>query len=189
MKLGLKKKVYFEPLQKAGAADTGGGVQAQSSCVSGASRPRPPSRVAGSTSGSIASDRTPRTGGGTHNKVRAGLRGWRPRGSEHPGKRAPGRRGEQQVHGREPESTREVFTGHSGWLGQITLLHPVPKSLPWSPIHSQPCVYTWARIQFHTHTPPVPFPLVSDLLALGVPEPEPRTPAPQRSRSGCVSRL
>lgn len=78
MKLGLKKKVYFEPLQKAGAADTGWGVQAQSSCVSGASRPRPPSRVAGSTSGSIASDRTPRTGGGTHNKVRAGLRGWRP---------------------------------------------------------------------------------------------------------------
>lgn len=88
------------------------------------------------------------------------------------------------MHGREPESTREVFTGHSGWLGQNTLLHPVPKSLPWSPIHSQPCVYTWARIQFHTHTPPVPFPLVSDLLALGVPEPEPRTQLPRGAALG-----
>lgn len=89
MKLGFKKKkVYFEPFQKAGAP-TGRGRR-PSSCVSGARCPRPPSRVAGSTSGSIASDRSPWAGGRKDPKRgRSRAAGLRPWARERPGKRAP----------------------------------------------------------------------------------------------------
>lgn len=46
MKLGLKKKVYFEPLQKAGAADTGG-CGAGTEQLRKRSQPPPPTQPRG----------------------------------------------------------------------------------------------------------------------------------------------
>lgn len=60
----VKKKIYFEPFQKAGAADTQRPAQTESSCVSGSKcLGLPPTRSrGGSMSGLIPSNQTPGTG-------------------------------------------------------------------------------------------------------------------------------